>query len=51
MAFQTIDKSSYAKDLSLWVERLVDFRCREALRGTSKGNVHRAMPEDGASRP
>jgi hypothetical protein len=39
------------KLLSLWVERVVDFWCRKALRGTSKGNVHRAMPEDGASRP
>ncbi|MBC5774954.1 hypothetical protein H8S95_12835 [Pontibacter sp. KCTC 32443] len=42
---------SYRSDFSLWVERLIDFRCLKALRGTSKGNVHRVMPEGGASRP
>ncbi|MBJ6118380.1 hypothetical protein JAO76_09265 [Pontibacter sp. BT310] len=45
------EEPQLSNDFSLWVERLVDFWCRQAFRGTRKGNVRRAMPEDGASRP
>ncbi|WP_162427908.1 hypothetical protein [Pontibacter pudoricolor] len=35
------------KDLSLWVERLVNIWCRKALRRRSKRDSRSAMPEDG----
>ena len=40
---------NYANYISRWVERLERFRCRKALRGTSKGSESSAKRKDGAS--